>query len=205
MESFAILMRMENRNRFEQELLDYDVAVAGFDDGHDAKLKMDLVARTKSIPECALISLSGYIDEHNYKHFQKLATLAVASGFSKIIFDCSELTYISSIGMGSFPVLLSTAKHEGGGIVLLRPQAKVYDVFQLLGFSRYFPKIDSLEDAIRYFVNMQRETFPKVFSCPICSKKLRVSQPGRFRCTGCKTIIVIDKAGEIKANLSQNA
>ena len=190
---------MEKWNQFEHEMLDYDVSVAGFGDDHDSRLEIDLVARTRIIPDCAVISLAGQIDEHSYKRFQKRVMLVMASGFNKIIFESSELTYVSSIGMGSFPDLLKAVRQQGGGIVLLRPRPKVYDVFQLLGFSTYFPKMDSLEDAIRYFVNLDKETFPKVFPCPVCSKKLRVPRPGRFRCAGCQSVLTVSKDGDIRA------
>ena len=189
---------MEKRNQFEHELLDYDVAVAGFDEDYDNKLKVDLAASVKIIPECALINLGGYIDEHNYMRFQKQVMLAIKSGFSKIIFDCAELTYISSIGMGAFSDLLKEVRQKGGGIALLRPQQKVYNVFHLLGFSSYFPKMNSLEDAIRYFVNLKEKVFPKVFLCPVCSKKLRATQPGVFRCSGCQTVLSVNEEGEVR-------
>ncbi|MFQ3547304.1 MAG: anti-sigma F factor antagonist, partial [Termitinemataceae bacterium] len=39
--------------------------------------------------------------------------------------------------------------------------------------------------------------FPKIFSCPICSKKLKAVKSGRFRCSECKTILAIDNAGQV--------
>ena len=39
--------------------------------------------------------------------------------------------------------------------------------------------------------------FPKIFSCPICSKKLKAVKAGRFRCSECKTILAIDNAGQV--------
>ena len=39
---------------------------------------------------------------------------------------------------------------------------------------------------------IQANAFPQVFACPICSKKLKATKPGRFRCSECKTILAID-------------
>ena len=126
----------------------------------------------------------------------------MSSGFSKIIFDCEELAYISSTGIGSFPTLLNILKHESGGIVPLRPQNRVYEAFEILGFSRYFPKMNSIEDAIAFLSNPKsdapKEAFPKALRCPACSKKLRAAKPGRFRCTGCQAIFSVDKDGNAR-------
>ena len=80
-------------------------------------------------------------------------------------------------------------------------QPKVYEVFQLLGFSQFFNIKDNLDEAIAFFnVSVSAgavEVFPKIFRCPICSKKLKASKPGRFRCSECKTILAIDKTGQV--------
>ncbi|MCP4178729.1 MAG: anti-sigma F factor antagonist, partial [bacterium] len=41
------------------------------------------------------------------------------------------------------------------------------------------------------------DIFPKIFRCPICSKKLKASKAGRFRCSECKTILAIDNSGQV--------
>ncbi len=92
-------------------------------------------------------------------------------------------------------------KPRGGDIVLLEIQPKVYEVFQLLGFSQFFNIKDSLDDAVEFFNkgNPQKssEVFPKIFKCPICSKKLKAVKAGRFRCSECKTILAIDNNGQV--------
>ncbi|MDX9958981.1 MAG: anti-sigma F factor antagonist, partial [Spirochaetia bacterium] len=42
-----------------------------------------------------------------------------------------------------------------------------------------------------------QSAFPKIFSCPICNKKLKAAKPGRFRCSECKTILAIDNSGQV--------
>ena len=85
-------------------------------------------------------------------------------------------------------------------MVLLGIQPKVYEVFQLLGFSQFFNIKDTIENAVLYFKSgssNDEAIFPKVFACPICSKKLKALKPGRFRCSECKTILAIDNAGQV--------
>ncbi|WHE97443.1 STAS domain-containing protein, partial [Treponema pallidum] len=107
----------------------------------------------------------------------------------------------SSTGIGSFTAFLKTVKPKGGDIVLLDIQPKVYEVFQLLGFSQFFNIRDSIADAVSLFRNkvspLKVDTFPKVFSCPICSKKLKATKQGRFRCSECKTILALDASAHV--------
>ena len=69
----------------------------------------------------------------------------------RLIFNCGGLNYVSSTGIGSFTAFLKAVKPRGGDIVLLEIQPKVYEVFQLLGFSQFFNIKDNLEEATAFF------------------------------------------------------
>ena len=91
-------------------------------------------------------------------------------------------------------------KPKGGDVVLLDIQPKVYEVFQLLGFTHFFNIRNSLEEAVEFFNderNMQISTFPLSFECPLCNAKLRTTHEGRFRCSNCKAIISVSNEGKI--------
>jgi anti-anti-sigma factor len=173
--------------------------VHGFDDEKDESLKISL-QKVDGIEGCLILSLMGYIDTYNSHYFQKRIARAVESGFIKLIFQCNGLNYVSSTGIGSFTAFLKSVKPRGGDLVLLEIQSKVYEVFQLLGFSQFFNIKDNLEDAINFFrrgASDPTALFPKIFSCPICSKKLKAVKAGRFRCSECKTILAIDNTGQV--------
>jgi anti-sigma B factor antagonist len=158
--------------------------VPGFDDEKDDSLKIRL-QKIDSVDNCLALFLTGYIDTYNSNFFQKRV----------------GLNYVSSTGIGSFTAFLKAVKPRGGDIVLLEIQPKVYEVFQLLGFSQFFNIKDNLEEATGFFSSGDQTStatvFPKIFSCPICNKKLKASKPGRFRCSECKTILAIDNTGQV--------
>jgi anti-anti-sigma factor len=174
--------------------------ISRFDDDKDESLKI----RLQNVPEVEnglVLVLSGYIDTYNSNFFFFQVQKAIDEGFIWLIFNCNGLNYVSSTGIGSFTAFLKTVKPKGGDLVLLDIQPKVYEVFQLLGFSQFFNIKDSLESSIGFFcgdeIEQEPAVFPKVFSCPLCSKKLKAVKSGRFRCSECKTILSIDNMGVV--------
>ena len=65
----------------------------------------------------------------------------------------------------------------------------------------FFTIEENLESALEYFKKKNTKdvtaVFPKIFECPICSKRLKASKSGRFRCSECKTILAIDNNGQV--------
>jgi anti-sigma B factor antagonist len=174
--------------------------VPGFDDEKDDSLKIRL-QKADSANGCLILFLTGYIDTYNSNFFQKRVSKAIESGYIRLIFHCGGLNYVSSTGIGSFTAFLKNVKPRGGDIVLLEIQPKVYEVFQLLGFSQFFNIKDNLDESVDFFLRGEQtgkaDVFPKIFACPICSKKLKAIKSGRFRCSECKTILAIDSNGTV--------
>jgi anti-anti-sigma factor len=174
--------------------------VPGFDDEKDDSLKIKL-EKVENADKCLLLGLTGYIDTYNSNFFQKRVQKAIEAGYVRLIFQCGSLNYVSSTGIGSFTTFLKAVKPHGGDLVMLGIQPKVYEVFQLLGFSQFFNIRDTLDDSIGYFYSDQisdkPSMFPKIVSCPICYKKLKAVKAGRFRCSECKSILSIDDSGHV--------
>ena len=174
--------------------------VPGFDDEKDDSLKIRL-QKFDNVDNCLALYLTGYIDTYNSNYFQKRVNKAIENTFMKLIFHCGGLNYVSSTGIGSFTAFLKAVKPRGGDLVLLEIQPKVYEVFQLLGFSQFFNIKDNLDEAVSFFEQKGSAAtgavFPKIFKCPICSKKLKAGKSGRFRCSECKTILAIDNNGQV--------
>ena len=174
--------------------------VPGFNDEKDDSLKISL-EKVDAVDNAILVILNGYIDTYNSVYFQKQVNKIVGNGFVNIVFNCSNLTYVSSTGIGSFTAFLKLVKPKNGDIVLLNIQPKVYEVFQILGFSHFFNIKETIEDAINHFKQDSNpagaSVFPKIFSCPVCSRKLKATRQGRFKCSACKAILAIDQNGNV--------
>jgi len=124
--------------------------VPGFDDERDESLTIKL-ENVSGIEGCLILTLNGRIDTDNSAYFQKHVNKLVQAGFMRLIFNCAELNYVSSTGIGSFTSFLKTLKPKGGDLVLLEIQPKVNEVFQLLGFSQFFAIEGTLEEAVGFF------------------------------------------------------
>jgi anti-anti-sigma factor len=179
--------------------------VPQFDDEKNESLTITL-QNVSGIEGCLIVVLSGYIDTYNSNFFQKQVQQVIDAGFIRLIFNCGNLNYVSSTGIGSFAAFFKTVKPLDGDVVLFNVQSKVYEVFQLLGFSQFFNIKDTLDSAINFFggippagasFGQKPGIFPILFSCPTCSKKLTAIKHGRFRCPGCKTIMTIDHDGAV--------
>jgi anti-anti-sigma regulatory factor len=55
---------------------------------------------------------------------------------------------VSITGIGAFTFFLKAVKPRGGDIVFVAMKPKVYEVFELLGFSRFFNFKDTLQEAL---------------------------------------------------------
>lgn len=158
------------------------------------KLNIEDIANNS---DAIILKLDGLIDTYNSSDLQK-EVANVISSYTKIIFDCSKLTYVSSTGVGTFTVFLKNAKEKNGTIVLANLQTKVLEVFQLLGFSKFFTIVDSLDEGLKSLgISTIQSCFPKIFECPSCNKKLKASKSGKFRCIQCSTIICISEEGVV--------
>ncbi len=179
--------------------MDNNELVPGFNDEKDDSMKITL-DKVPNVEHCLMIVLNGYIDTYNSVYFQKQVGKIVSAGYVNLIFNCAGLNYVSSTGIGSFTAFLKLVKPKGGDIVLLSIQPKVYEVFQLLGFSQFFNIKESVQESIDFFSKTsisENTVFPKVFNCPVCSRMLKATKAGRFRCSDCKSILAIDQQGHV--------
>ena len=157
--------------------------------------------------------LTGYLDTYNSPEFQSHINQLIESGIVRIIFNCNGLNYISSTGIGAFTAFLKNLEQKQGDMVLFGLQHKVMDVFQLLGFTKFFKIADDLDSALTLLEtpapagavkqvkpevqHATVSTFPLVFECPHCSKKLKASKAGTYRCSGCQGIIKVNEQGSV--------
>ena len=174
--------------------------IANFDDQPIDSLSVD-AERLDGFENGVLFYLKGYIDTYNSHAFQRRINQAIEAGYTRLVFHCSGLAYVSSTGIGAFVAFLKLLEPKDGDVALVQVQPKVFEVFQILGFSEFFAFADDIDHAKRMLDSgraRQRVTpFPRSFACPICSARLRATRSGRFRCSSCKTILLVDDDAQV--------
>ncbi len=140
------------------------------------------------------IDLIGSIDTYNSIDFQKLIITQIEMGFDHLLFDCMDLDYISSSGIGAFTYILKKINNNKHQIVLISVKSRITEVFTLLGFINFFSFSANKNDAIK-ILNSNRTLssenltgfLPIIQICNICKQKMRIQKPGKYKCPKCKT------------------
>ena len=83
-----------------------------------------------------IITIDGDIDASSSIHLDEAMNEALQGGHSKILIDCSKLSYISSAGLGVFMSYLEELKTRNIQMVLYGLSEKVENVFKVLGLDQ---------------------------------------------------------------------
>ena len=93
----------------------------------------------------------GHLDAHNVERFEKEMLKLIENNVFNIIVNCRELNYISSAGMGIIMGYLDEIREKGGDIKLCNVDRRVYEIFDLVGFTEIYDFLDDEETAIAKF------------------------------------------------------
>lgn len=97
------------------------------------------------------LTLRGYLDAHTVNDFETFMDRSIERGTLRYVMDISDLSYISSAGIGAIMGLTQRLRRAEGEVVLLRPSEKVFKVLDKLGFTKIFRMAYSREEAERLF------------------------------------------------------
>mgnify|MGYP003302355185 CR=1 FL=1 len=98
--------------------MDNNALVSGFDNTTNDNLKITLSA-PDGLREGLVITLNGYIDIYTSAFFQAQIEKIMGAGFINLIFDCKNLDYVSSTGIGVFSSLLKNIKLQSNRLTKL--------------------------------------------------------------------------------------
>ncbi len=99
----------------------------------------------------SVLALEGYLDAHTAPEFEKAVQAEFEGGRARIAVECSHLSYISSAGLGVFMSFIEEIRAAGGDIKICGLAPKVFQVFDILGFSALFDILPDLSAAIQRF------------------------------------------------------
>lgn len=98
-----------------------------------------------------IVELSGRLDTETAEQFFKKLDEEVSKGHVRLVFDCKNLTHISSLGFGMMVRGHSRVQKEGGGVRFARLEGFILEAFQIVGFHKLFENYASVEEAAKSF------------------------------------------------------
>ncbi len=104
-------------------------------------------------PSIRVVTISGKLDNESSEHFFLRIEEEITQGHKQLILDCSNLDYISSMGLGSLMRTHSRLKQHMGDVKIAAMQPFVAETFRAVGFEKILELHDSVSDAQASFTS----------------------------------------------------
>ncbi len=111
--------------------------------------------KTEEREGVVLVLPRGKIDPLTVEDFERELEKNIKEGKVKIVLDCSELEYISSAGLGVLIGHIEEIREKGGDLVICCASPRVYQIFDLLGFTKIYRFTPDRDSAFRVFLDAQ--------------------------------------------------
>lgn len=95
--------------------------------------------------------LYGDLDASSALKLDEVIRSAMESGHHKMIFNCKDLHYIASAGLGVYIAHREEVSLNSGDIVFCEMKESVYNVFKMLGLFELFANYESEDQAMAHF------------------------------------------------------
>jgi anti-sigma B factor antagonist len=96
-----------------------------------------------------ILELKGDIDAHTSPHLKEAIDKAIALGKLKIVFDFTNLNYISSAGIGVLNAALNVLKGRNGKMAIAGASKAVRDTLEVMYFTRKVDLFPSVGEAVK--------------------------------------------------------
>ena len=101
--------------------------------------------------DITILRLEGELDPYTAQDFLDGVADLIEKGNRKIIVDCDNLNYISSLGLGALVRVHARMKRRGGDVKVTGLKGPVADVFRVTMLYKVFSMYESVNDAVKDF------------------------------------------------------
>ncbi len=105
--------------------------------------------KKEKIENFIVLKIKGRLDTAHSPILEKEVNQFFDSGEKNLIFDCSEMNYISSSGLRVFLVAQKKAISISGKLYLCNLQPAIQEIFRISGFSNLFRIFGTREEALK--------------------------------------------------------
>ncbi len=89
------------------------------------------------------IALTGALNEGTVAAFREALEQLQAETFARLVFDCRQLTFLSSAGLSALVVIFQRRQRAGQELILKQVQPIVRKIFRLTRLDQHLTIIDS--------------------------------------------------------------
>jgi anti-sigma B factor antagonist len=89
--------------------------------------------------------LEGRIDSEGAVNLDQAIQEAAAQGRRNMVVDMAEVRYLNSAGLHTLARALAANRERGGDLRIVALNPIIRQVFQIVGFDRYFPVYDRFD------------------------------------------------------------
>lgn len=107
---------------------------------------MQLELRT--LDDVLVLHLAGRLDSTSSPELEKVVNEQLAAGVQRLVFDLSELAYVSSAGLRVILLAGKKLRASKGKLVLVGLRDVVREVFEMSGFLMLFNVAETLDEGL---------------------------------------------------------
>jgi anti-sigma B factor antagonist len=105
-----------------------------------------------SLENADRLRLIGDLDSFSVNLLRERLNSAFDSGRFNIIVDLTDVSFVDSAGLGQLVAALKLAIHNGGDLILVKPNESVQDLLRITKLDTIFRTYDSAEEAAISFL-----------------------------------------------------
>jgi anti-sigma B factor antagonist len=115
---------------------------------------------TQQLDDCDVVKAQGRIDSMTAPALEETFEAITEAGRHHIVFDMSEVNFISSVGLRVMIDAQKACRRAGGEVVVASLSPLIDRAFDLAGYHSLFAVYDTVDEAIDHFrssVSLERE------------------------------------------------
>ena len=115
------------------------------------RMEQNLKVNIKKRDNYVIFYLIGQLDAHSAPQLEKEISMLLDEKIQILVFNLSNLEYISSAGLGVFMSFIQDLRENNGDIIFTELNSRVENVMNLLGFNHIFKIYDTESEAVKQF------------------------------------------------------
>lgn len=117
-----------------------------------------MMGQGSPLQEAHFFAPQGRLDALTVPEFEQGLLGYLDQGAASLVVDFGDVTYISSSGLRALLTVRRLARSHGGDVKLCRLSPRVFEIFEMVGFTQVFGIYDSVDEARTAFVSTLAHT-----------------------------------------------